>query len=274
MASVFNFVAEGFESSIVLDLSGILPGGMELPTLDVSATAVYEVSLDAMKSIFLFHTDSEDVINAPESDLLFKMEDATWQALDINVANSLMATAGSYKVGDPIYTSPADNKNFVCHDFVRYLAQCLFNTHYAVDMFDNELELLNDIRTLCDGTDPAHVWGSICATVTANKGPLEYNADATNVCCALFKQMVKAAPDRFSNLPSVLIGEGADATSYYSLPFLVDDTIAFKLTVGAAENQHLLTGLADPISERTYSIVLKIVDTTANVAVADDEPSA
>ena len=44
------------------------------------------------------------------------------------------------------------------------------------------------------------------------------------------------------------------------MPFIKDDKLYFKLTVTPATNQESLTGLNDPLPDRTYKICINAVD--------------
>jgi hypothetical protein len=178
----------------------------------------------------------------------------------------------------------------VAHDFTRHLAVELFGTHLGVDLFNNELELLNNIRSICGSGAAGNTWYDIAAAI--KKVSINSDADgfsgldgdagahymtnanetAENLCRVLFDQMIGAEPSRFANI------EPTDAPQ--SLPFKSGDIISFKVTIHPADGQKLLTKAeSDPdITARSYEIRLEIVadDETVkvNVDVADDEPSA
>ncbi len=204
MATSANIILNAFEQTLIMDLSGALDT-MTLPTLDVSANAVVEVSLAEMRNIFQYHSDSLDVINAAESDLKFfvnsdDVDQGFAGPVLINPVNAVVDTVA------PIYNHPDDNKRMVCHDFIRYLAVKLFNTHHGVDLFTNEQEMLDDLRTLANnGT--GHVWKAIIdvAADANDAAGLEYSTDDTNICCQVYRQMIQQFPNRFSNINSDVV---------------------------------------------------------------------
>lgn len=280
-----DIILEAFESTIVMDLSGALTVETAIGDLDVSANATIEVSLSEMRKIFTYHSDSVDVIDASATDLLFYVnsdstpilpEDRTGFAgpLLFNPANAFVDMSG-------IYAGAANDKTYVCHDFTRYLASKLFNTHYAVDLFANELDLLNSIRVLCDAS-AGHVWGNIISLAddVNDELGLEYSDASTNLCCAIFRQMIASAPSRFANIASDCADmSGTELTmtptptSKYFIPFVVNDTIMFKLIISPCPDQQLLTGtdLTDVIESRSYSITLKLKADPTVLVVAPDE---
>ncbi len=267
-----NFVLEAFESAFTMDLSGVLHVLDPLPSLDVSANATIHVDLAAMRSIFTYHTDSADVVNAPDTDLLFYVNSSASTGFGgdvvINPVNALVDL-------NPIYEESVESKRLVCHDFIRYMAKMLFNSHYGTDLFENEQALLNSLRTLSNN-DTGHVWANIVgvASSAADASPSEYSDASANICCQVFRQMITQFPDRFANIAADCVDETPTATSQYYIPFHEDDTLQFKLSISPAAGQEALTGVA-AFGARTYSITL-LMKQTANIANPDvvDDPDA
>lgn len=278
-----NFVLDYLSSSVSMDVSGIVYS-QTITAVDASATAVVYVSLAAVQEVFKFQTTSDfDIENLP-SDIRYQVNHASWPAL--NPANSMMDDALSKT---PILTG--DSKGLfnasdmmVAHDFVRYLAQELFNSAYGADLFDNQKALLNNIREICGSIEAGQTWFDIVAklkSVSADATGADANADLetdpsgnkyltdstvgdSNVCRTLFQQLTGNAIDRFATI------QGGDG--YQSLPLEANDSISFKLTVAAAPGQHNLTTV-DPIAPRSYEIkMILVADTTdKNTAVSADE---
>lgn len=275
-----NFVLSSLDSSVAMDLCGNLYSEA-IPTIDASATAIIFVSIDDMKSVFQFQTDSTDVNNLAEADIKYYTDTASWPA--VNPANAMMNVSTLSQGAIALIDSAgalADDKLMVAHDFTRYLASKLFGTHFGVDLFNNETELLQNLRLICDDSAEDHTWYDVTAKVTAvsksgSHAGLEGTAgdkymtnatdDSTNLCRVLFNQMIGAAAPRFQD-----ISLGGDLPQ--PLPFAVDDAISFKLTIAPAEEQEALTGV-DPIGARSYEIrfVIKESGDVVNTAVAADE---
>jgi hypothetical protein len=276
-----NFVLESLNSSVTMGVAGNL-FSEPIPVLDVSATAILYVSIDDMKSVFQFQTDSTDVNNLADADIKYYVDTASWPAL--NPMNAMMNISSLSQGAIALIDSNgalADNKLMVCHDFTRYLASKLFGTHFGTDLFNNETELLQDLRLIADGSAEGHTWYDIVAKVTAvskagtheglvadaNGDKYMTNAtnDNTNLCRVLFDQMIGSAVSRFQD-----ISLGADQAQ--PLPFQVDDAISFVLTVAPAEGQEELTGV-DAFGARSYEIrfVIKDAADVSNTEVAADE---
>jgi hypothetical protein len=252
-----NFTLSGLNSTLSMDLSGTLAA--EAPAdLDVSATAVYYVKTSDMRNVFKFQTDSLDVNDISASDIKYYVfRESAWPAaLKINPAHAAMSENAMLPSGVDA------SKNLVKHDFVRYLAQCLFNTIHGVDLFSNEDALLENIalkgrdaRTAIElALDNVNTTktgaGALTSAADASGNRYTTNAltDHTNICRELMRQVASQAASRF--------GATTDSTAVQSVPLVNDDTLNFKLTVAAAANQHDLTSRNDAIVPRVYKIKL------------------
>ena len=285
-SSTINFVLSEFESEVTLGTLASLYAADSIPTITADAKAVQYVSLSTIKNVFKYQTDSNDVTNLDSTDIKYYTYDTEWPVL--NPANA-MVEAATAVASTNAAGSIADNKMFVAHDFTRHLADELFGTHLGVDLFNNELELLNNIRSICGSGAAGNTWYDISASVKkvsvnsdadgfdglAGESGAHYmtnaNTSAANLGRVLMSQMVYSAPSRFA---TIVATEGPQ-----SLPFAVGDIISFRLNIIPAEGQKLLTKGADAadVNERSYEIKLEIVaDDEAvkvNVAVAEDEPA-
>lgn len=249
-----DFVLTGLNTTLTMDLSGSLAG--EAPAaLDISATAVYYVKTSDMVKVFKFQTDSFDVNDISASDIKYYVfrDSANWPAnLLINPAHAAMSA-------NAMLTSGVDaNKNLLKHDFVRYLADSLFNTVHGVDLFNNESALLENIAL--KGQDARIAIELALDNVNAVKSTLG-SADAsgyyfttntltgnTNICRELMRQVASQAASRFAGTVA--------STVHQSVPLVNGDTLNFKVTVAAATGQHDLTGVEGPFDARVYKIQL------------------
>lgn len=276
-----NFVLDALSSTVTLGVAGSLLSDV-IPTLDVSAVAVLEVSLDAIKSVFKYQTESLDVDNVDANDIKYYVDLAFWP--DLNPANASLthelASGRIAEVESTVNPIPAD-RQMVCHDFVRYLALMLFNTHFGVDLFQNESELLADIRSVCGSEAEGNTWYDIIAKLTTidvagthpdiatdadgNKYMTNGTTDSDNLGRVLMLQMMGAAASRFQQIE--------DSELPQSLPFEADDSISFKLTINPAADQHLATGV-DEFGGRSYEIKLVMKEEPSNIEVTDPEPAA
>lgn len=272
MSTPINFVLSELESSVQMSVNGGMDA-QSITALDVSAVAIFEVSLDDMKSVFKFQTDAVDLTDLSATDIKYYVDADAFP--EVNSANAMMDATDS---SGAIASSYANNKMLVAHDFVRYLASKLFNTYHGVDLFNNEVDLLKNLRSICGSDVAGNTWfdiksklekvglsGTHANILGADGAKYMTIADTTqeNLCRVLFEQMVNNASPRFAD-----ISLGSDAPQ--SLPFSVNDSISFKLNIAPAAGQEELTGVS-AIDTRSYEVRLLIVDTPANTVVAADE---
>jgi hypothetical protein len=281
-----EFLINDFDTDIVLDISGALD--TFVPSMDVSCVADLYVDLDVLKNTFKFQTDSADVTNAPADDIkYFTFRDNFWntdpnKSFSINVADAVQDYAETELNYTPIFDASPSNKNMVAHDFVRHLANELFRTHRGVDLFNNEDELMNNIReksqkawavidnalTKWDVKDRDFTTTSVTVHGVTYEEQEElddpgnlYGADnykyylnvaTNNICKSILEQLAHHQPQRFREIEKI--------DGIQSIPFMNGDIISMKLTITPDPNQHLLVGLSAPVVPRTYKIRFNAIE--------------
>jgi len=246
-----NFTLTGLNQTFTIGVSGELAG--EAPVaLDVSAVALYNVKLSDMLAVFKFQSDSFDVNDTDASDIKYYVYMNAWPADgSLNpvhaglLTNPILATAGDIVA----------NKNLVKHDFVRYLAEQLFNTPHGVDLFSNEDALLSDLASK-GATAKAAIDASLNAVNQENAAngtsPNKYSTNAltgaANFSRELMRQVASQAPSRFAGITG--------STAIQSVPLEAGDTINFKVSISPAANQHNLTSRPAAFDTRVYKIQL------------------
>jgi hypothetical protein len=251
-----NFTLTGLNQEFTLGVSGEL-AAQAPETLDVSASAVYNIKLSDMRNVFKFQSDSFDVNNVDASDIKYYVFDDSnaWPTnLVLNPAHADMSNNPIFATGGDIVA----NRNKLKHDYVRYLALKLFNTAYGVDLFSNEDALLGDLVTKGALAHTAIKSALAAVSTTAaglpatdgsgNKYATNDLSNNTNFSRELLRQVASVAPSRFAGTENV--------STVQSVPLEVNDTINFKLSVSAAPNQHNLTGVAGPFPIRVYKVTL------------------
>ena len=133
--SAQDFYLNGLDTSansIHADLSGNITASFA-----ANAGAQIDVSLNLLKSIFMFQTDSDDVTNIVADDVTYKVVDpgASW----------VYSPADADMSYNSIYTGGVNNR--VQEDWVRYVAKEIFGTHFGVDLFTNEEEVRSNLVT-------------------------------------------------------------------------------------------------------------------------------
>jgi len=309
MATI-DFVLENFAIDRTLDISGIIETST-IPTLDVSATAYYYVSLESIRNTFLY---SESEVSANVIDYYV---DFNYNSADVANSNfgGKLTTDGSYgtpNVNGGFYFNPTlayaetseigypdsnRNKRTVAHDYIRSIAVDLFNTYQGAGLFQNYHELLRDIRNQFgfngDNTLSA-VDGEMANVIFAklnNIGMQSTNedllTDSNNFNYKYANATTLADPN--DNITKVLMEQMLGAqpsrfanlgdsnllsgfTGLRTLPFLANDTISFKLTIHPAEAQNTLISNEITVHPRTYKIQLILVN-TESIDNGNDNPA-
>lgn len=274
-----NFVLESLESSVTL---GLLASVYKSSITDITsdARAVLYVKQSDAKSIFKYQTDSFDTINDPDSDIKYFLHYDKFTDLAINPANAMVNAAESSSaiaLTDKDGVALPANKTLLAHDFLRHIAKDLFGTHLGVDIFNNEKELMQNIRSVCSDAAEGNVMFEINKSVkkvstestdsdvvglkgeAGSKYMTNENETSENLCRVLFGQMMENASSRFAAIEQT--------EDEQPLPFEIDDSINFKLTVSPAPDQHLLTRSSTNVASRSYEIRLVIVDDNEDVKV-------
>jgi len=268
-----NFVLSHLDANLQMDLSGALDASSIAVPTDISATAVFQIGLTALKNTFKFQSDALDINDVSGSDVKYYVYPSSFPT-GVNVAHAMLQSGQGYAVGatGALGSGYEDDRCLLKHDFVRYLALRLFNTVHGVDLFSNETALLENIvghgHTIKTGINTKltniGVSGEDTVDLSGSTGS-KYLTNATtgskNLGRIIMQQLAASAPARFST-------DISNSNAIQSMPFQVDDALYFKVTVKAAANQNDLTGVGT-IEDRVYHIKLLVKGNPSNVEVTD-----
>jgi hypothetical protein len=246
---------------------------LDIPSLEGDAIAEYYVTASDMRKVFMFQSDSDDINTITNgTDIKYFVRRSQWPSgLVLNPCHAWVQSAQQIATTDRLGTIP-DNRELVKHDFIRHIAKSLFNTHLAVDLFNNEDTLKYDLAYKGHNTAWGNIWNSISSVSDVSLNTTSYvglygqdasygyylTGDAsanTNICRQLLSQLTKAAPNRLQNLNTYVV----DASKgYYSVPLIDGDSISFKLILQPAPNQHLLVNRPTAVPSRSYQIRINL----------------
>ena len=132
------------------------------------------------------------------------------------------------------------NKMLLKNDYLRYLSLKYFNTAGAVELFTNQVALLDDLDT--------QLYTAIYnIDKTLNDDPAKTDNSST-VSYKLGSQMLSTHIDRFIENNT---SEITNSATKHPLPFIVGDTIRYLLTIKSFDKD---------ITDYTYEIILVAVD--------------
>lgn len=216
-----------------------------------NAVAQCNVPLEVIRSMFVFQTDHFDVDDVAATDVRFYIDSA-----NIPTQSQIglpTAVVGNGKVSslDAAGAVLSNDALVVGKDYIRHLANKLFNTPFGVDLFINEQDLVASVNEALN-----KIWLS-CASDLENNSIIgdtmsnTYLQGATghkyqlsgergsgnnfNFGCELFKMLISRAPSRFTNLETLAV-DSVQATrvdpaarNLYKLPLNVGDQILIRV---------------------------------------------
>lgn len=214
--------------------------GADTSSFTGDVTATVDVSASVLQSLFNYYSDNVDVTDVSADDIKYRVVYTGLNtALDIDINANTTVEAGNY------YTS--SGSMYVAHDYVRYLADKLFNTSFGVDLFSNE----SDLRTDLQSTFQTNL--DTVLTALESAGVRAVTDSDSNPSKKLLDQIINSASDRLSDISGNHLG-----SNWYKMPILAGDNVYSVFTVSAASNQEDLTSTS-AIPDRTYLIRMAAV---------------
>lgn len=253
-------------------------------TLAFDAMAIFYVNIDDMKNVFGYQLDGTNINNLDSENTKYYVDMEKWPAnLTLNPSHAMMfnpLSTGGFDISD---TTISNSKKLVKHDYIRYLAQRLFNTTRAVDLMSNEFEIIENLAgngSLFTGMNSRNILDILKGISTnastaldgtdANNNNKKYltnnTSSQTNIVRSIIEQISNGDPKRFSDLV-----DSSNNHLIRPVPFIVDDKLHFTLKIKAAPSQNDLTKVST-IPDRTYLISLILTNgdaNTRNLQVAD-----
>jgi hypothetical protein len=228
---IMNFYLPHLNVS-VNSLSASLFGAESTP-FSGDATVAVDIPLENAMNIFQFQTGSNDINNDNADDIKYRVlytgNSSYNMVFNIDTLSEVITGA--------IYTY-ASNKNLT-YDYVRYLAEELFNTHLGVDLFSNETELRTTLRD------------NFSISFDSNMTRLhavETDDSENSPSKTILNQIIDNVPERLNDIYSLAVGN-----NWFKSPLVLGDILNFRLTVKAAAGQNTVTTVA-AIEDRVYLI--------------------
>jgi uncharacterized protein YjbI with pentapeptide repeats len=269
-----NLYLDYFSSSYRLLATSTLIDGKAETLLDASATAVFYIPESTIQNVFKFRLIG-DLMDFSNVEVRYVVNMHLWPtSFELNPSNAMLDQPDS---NGSVYSVGNSKTMLVKHDYIRYLALKLFGNANAVDLFNNESQMVRYMNYIGNLSFQNDISGTLWkyASVTSNptsanylldtSNNMKYTTDAfntnNNICRELMYQLIYYNPDRFANLIT-------DENYLVSIPIFAGDTISFNYTIAPAPNQNNLTGVP-PIPARTYRIKWVIDNGTGVNTVPD-----
>ena len=248
------------------------------------AVAKCDISLNYLRNMFVFQTDHFDVNDLNPEDVRFYV-DASQIPSTLNLSSAVVGNGAVISV-DALNQPLSSSDMVIGKDYVKHLADVLFNTPFGVDLFINETDLVNSVNS-----GLASIWDS-CASDLLNVSTAgthaelqgsaahkyllansqaedDNNSSKYNICRELYRMLISRVPTRFTNLPSIQVSEAQhtavdpDANNLYNLPLIVGDQILMRVVFKPCEDQSSFQNAAEDAivreDKRAYIIVLNLV---------------
>lgn len=239
-----NFYLNGLDMSAD-SAQGLLAGGATNPfTGDANATI--DVSLNLLKDIFKFQSDSVDICNNVLSDVKYKVVDPS---------NSwVYSPADAVVDANPIRNGATEQK--VQYDFVRHLAKSLFGTDLGVDLFTNEEELRSHLVTESLSALKAR-FTALAGLGDLDDEDVEQDGVQINPSRQILRQIIHNDPDRLGN---AYVDGDADGNGFFKMPLIAGDALYFVFTANAhADQSDVVNDAVSNPPARSYLIKMNVV---------------
>ena len=261
--------------NVAVDATKALLSGALDASFSADVVAELDFPLADALAMFHFQSDAIDVNNIVAEDLKYKLNYTADTNVTDGVPDSVMASgwlSNTICIGtdtnDSTYTAgtSAATHKAVPYEYVRYLAQNLFNTHLGVDLFSNETEVREDL----DKAARAALDTTLAALRDLSGGDFveagtQYNT-FDHPSYSILNKIISLDASRLTDLNNYLVAGGdatgadpADPVPVFKIPFIVGDSIQFKLTVSADATQTDVVEGVNSIADRTYRIIMNIV---------------
>lgn len=242
---------------------GTLPSDLTV----VDALADFDIPLSWAKQTFQYYVNAIDVDDEILNDVKFRMvEPITSTTIPTHYYGNISpGLSRVYENKISYYLATSENTN-VKNDFVRHIAKEIFGTANAVDLFNNETDVLISIEenlknAFSTRLEQLFALSSEAELATGGVKDLfdsELSDDYRYFPSKLiFKQLYYDQPARFVNMGSDEIIPGEN---WRSIPFIAGDKLYMIATINANETQKTIINLTGGINQRKYRIKLNIVD--------------
>jgi len=269
------------DKMVRIDQLGIISSAPYIPWfITWDAVAQCDVPLETIRSMFVFQPVHFDVDDVAATDVRFYID-------SYNIPNAVAiglpsAVVGNGKVSsvNAAGTALSNSDLVVGKDYIRHLANILFNTPFGVDLFINEEVLVTSVNNALN-----KVWESCAQDLQdiSNTGQNENLQGVgnykylpeTDCCCTcnfgseLFEMLVSMDPSRFTDLTSLAVNSDQAsrvdpaARNLYKLPLKVGDQILIRVGLQPHPAQDSFQGSTKDLeiqsNIRVYIIVLNLV---------------
>jgi hypothetical protein len=276
-----------FDKLVRIGVSGEVSSAPYNPAFEKwNAVAKCDIPVDILSNMFVFQTDHFDVNDLNPEDVRFYVDASQIPtASNLNLASAVVGNGAVISV-NALNQALSSSDMVIGKDYIKHLADVLFNTPFGVDLFINETDLVNSVNS-----GLASIWNS-CASDLQNistagthsalqgseghkyllansQAEDDNNTSKYNICRELYRMLISRVPTRFTDLPSIELPQerkaevDPDANNLYYLPLIAGDQILMRVVFKPCEDQSSFQNDAEDAivreDKRAYIIVLNLV---------------
>ena len=287
-----TFVLEAMALDVSLNQGIIIDSIVDAKTLSAHAISILDISYSDISGVFQYYSDAIDVSGAggvDESGNPVRPIDGISEATDWsfnhiytnwfntgNGANKSAVNISDAVVDDNTKIGPFSSPP-IKQDSVRHMAQSVFGSYTAVDIFQNESELVSDVVT-SDGSFNTLIKELISdASGIDQAGHTQADFAGTgNFAREIIRQILNNSfgqPKRIvadisrNHYARIAAGEEDssgnptfEGTGTLDIPFMTGDILAIKVNYGYPDTTSIVTGSEVP--NRSYVVKLRITGDT------------
>jgi hypothetical protein len=223
------------------------------------AVAKCDVPLASFRNMFVIQSDGIDIDDISNNDIRFYVDPS---GIPVNISlSSAIVNNGAVALIDALSMPISGVDQIISKDYIRHLADLLFNTPYGADLFINESDLVTSVNTAL-----TEIWTTSCVSDLENISRYGSHArllgntnhkyliantdaeDATgsskyNICRELFRMLLSRVPSRFTDLSANIVPSSQStiidptAGHLYYLPLRAGDQVLMRVVLKPSATQ-------------------------------------
>ena len=256
-----TFILSDMDFDISMVATVTIDRHLDVLSMSAHSSAELDISYSDISGVFNYSTDAIDVDDALVTDMSFS-----------HVSSRL----GTLPIKDSVVDANTRIGPFsgatIEYDVVRHLAQEIFGSYTAVDIFQNETALISDVSR-CDLSFNALMKTQLdlLGTGTYVLGNADYSGNK-NFAREITRQLLSGSGDPKRIQADLSNNHSADfsgnqTTGLRPIPFRNGDIICMKVNYQFTSANSVIAGAGTP-ANRNYIIKLKIDDDAAETAKA------
>lgn len=224
--------------------------GVDLEPLTADSLMTISVTAGDLSGIFKFQTDSTDLTDVSDDDIQYACDSGNWPDLSFS--------EGAIAAGNSINGSATSTRD----DMLRHVAEDVFGIHHGVDLFSNEVAIMEDIDGRNTDLKTAIV-SALDATGGSTGSPKTANDATGNYAKEVLDKLINEINSNDGDdarIRSTEMLANADGSTFHNFVFQTGDSLTFKVTYNPKEGEgssHAQVS-GTTMSTRSYLVKLEV----------------